>query len=142
MESIEQINYIKAPVETVYKALTTMEGLGQVWTKKLNVKPEIGFINEFDFDEGYLTKMRVIVLEEYTKIAWECIASDKEWIGTVISFDLSEKEDTTTVVLRHYNWKELTDFYRWCNYNWAMFLFSLKNYCENQIGLPYQDRIF
>lgn len=33
MESIEQINYLKVSVETVFKALTSEEGLGQVWTK-------------------------------------------------------------------------------------------------------------
>lgn len=32
IESIEQINYLKAPIATVYNALTTTEGLGQVWT--------------------------------------------------------------------------------------------------------------
>ena len=62
MERIEQINYIKTPIETVFTALTTEKGLGQVWTKKLKVEPKIGFINEFDFDEGYITKMKIIEL--------------------------------------------------------------------------------
>ncbi|PRD54654.1 SRPBCC family protein [Sphingobacterium gobiense] len=136
MERIEQINYIKAPATLVYKALTTEEGLGQVWTKKLKVKPEIGFINEFDFNEGYLTKMKIIELHANDKVVWECIASDEEWVGTGISFDLSEKNNTTTVVLRHYNWKDMTDYYRWCSYNWAMFLYRLKMYCENEKTLP------
>ena len=142
MESIEQINYIKAPVATVYNALTSEEGLGRVWTKKLKVKAEIGFINEFDFDEGYLTTMKIIELVENKRILWECVNSDQEWVGTNISFDLIEKDNTTTVVLKHFNWRERTDFYRWCSYNWAMFLFSLKTYCEEQKGLAYQDRQF
>ncbi|MEX0778522.1 MAG: SRPBCC domain-containing protein [Balneolales bacterium] len=142
MDSIEQINHIKAPVSIVYKALTSEEGLGQVWTTKLRVKPEVGFVNDFDFDEGYLTKMKIIDLQVDKKINWECIASDKEWVGTGISFELTEEDDTTTVILKHYNWREVTDFYRWCNYNWAMFLFSLKTYCEIQKGLPYQERKF
>lgn len=142
MESIEQINYIKAPVAVVYKALTSEEGLGEVWTKKLKVKPEIGFINEFDFDEEDLTKMEIITLEENSKIVWKCIASDKEWIGTGISFELTEKNNITTITLKHFDWRERTDFYRWCSYNWAMFLFSLKKYCENNKGLPYQERDF
>ncbi|MBB4118621.1 uncharacterized protein YndB with AHSA1/START domain [Mesonia hippocampi] len=142
MESIEQVNYIKAPIESVYQALTSEEGLGEVWTNKLKVKPEVGFVNEFDFDEGYITKMKTIELKENAKIIWECIASDKEWVGTTISFELSEKDNVTAVVLKHSNWRELTEFYQWCNYNWAMFLFSLKTYCENQKGLPYQERKF
>lgn len=130
MESIELINYIKAPASIIYQALISQEGLSQVWTNKLKVKPEIGFVNEFDFDEGYITKMKIIELEEHVKVHWECIDSDPEWIGTKISFDLSENGNTSKIVLNHYDWEEVTDFYRWCNYNWAMFLQSLKNYCE------------
>lgn len=131
MESIEQVNYIKVPVETVYKALTSEEGLSQIWTKKLKVRPEIGFVNEFDFDEGYITKFKTVELEENNKIVWECIVSDEEWIGTKVSFELTEKDNTTTVTLKHLNWRERTEFYRWCSYNWAMFLHRLKKYCEN-----------
>lgn len=131
MTSIEHINHIKAPVKTVYEALISAEGLGNVWTKKLKVKPEIGFVNEFDFDEGYITKFRIVELVENSKIVWECIASDEEWVGTKVSFELSEKDNVTTVILKHYHWRELTDFYRWCNYNWAMFLYRLKIYIEH-----------
>ncbi|MCK0159624.1 SRPBCC family protein [Allomuricauda sp. F6463D] len=131
MESIEIVNYVKTPIATVYKALTSEEGLGNVWTKKLIVKPEVGFVNEFDFDEGYITKFKIIELKENNKIVWECIASDEEWVGTKVSFELLEKGNKTTVTLKHFDWRERTDFYRWCNYNWAMFLFRLKNYCEN-----------
>tara|TARA_R110002020_G_scaffold452549_2_gene666964 strand:+ start:91 stop:501 length:411 start_codon:yes stop_codon:yes gene_type:complete len=132
MESIEQINYLKGSAATVYQALASQNGLGQIWTKKLLVKPEIGFINEFDFDEGYITKFKIVDLVENQKIVWECLASDAEWIGTKVSFGLSEKDSITTVILKHYDWRELTDYYRWCSYNWAMFLYRLKAYCENQ----------
>ena len=131
MESIEHINHIKAPIANVYNTLTTEKGLSQIWTKKLNVKPEVGFVNEFDFDEGYLTKFKIIELAENRKIVWECIASDKEWVGTKVSFELIEKDNKTTVTLTHFDWRERTDFYRWCNYNWALFLYRLKSYLES-----------
>jgi len=132
MENIEHLNTIKAPVGTVYKALTSEEGLGKVWTSKLTVKPEIGFVNEFDFDEGYLTKMKVIELLDNKAVTWECIESDEEWVGTHVNFALSEAKGITTIILRHTGWRELTDYYRWCNYHWAMFLFRLKKYCEEK----------
>ncbi|MFD2033882.1 SRPBCC domain-containing protein [Belliella marina] len=131
MESIEQINYIKASSAEIYKTITTEEGLGKIWTKKLKVKPEIGFVNEFDFGEESLTKMKIIALEENKKVIWECIESDQEWIGTSVSFELSEEGNKTKILLKHYDWRELTDYYRWCSYNWAMFLQRLKNHCEN-----------
>lgn len=139
MEKIEQINYIKSPIANVFEALTTQEGLGAIWTENLVVKPELGFINEFDFNDNYATKMKIAELSE-NRIVWECVASDPEWVGTGISFDLSEKDGVTAVILKHFDWRELTEFYRWCSYNWAMFLLSLKGYCEDGKGTPYQKR--
>ena len=48
MEKIEIINNIKAPASKIYEVLTTEKGLGTVWTPKLEVKSQIGFVNEFD----------------------------------------------------------------------------------------------
>lgn len=132
MAHIELVNYIKAPISTVYAILTQESGLYEIWTKKLTVKPEVGFVNEFDFDEGYITKMKIIALEQDKRIVWECIASDKEWVGTTISFELSEKNNRTTIVLKHEGWRAVTEFYGWCNYNWAMFLLRLKKHAENR----------
>jgi uncharacterized protein YndB with AHSA1/START domain len=142
MEKIEHINYIKSPISAVFTALTTQEGLGAFWTEELVVKPELGFINEFNFGDNDLTKMKITELSPNKRILWECIESDPEWIGTKISFDLIEKDGVTAVVLKHFNWRELTEFYQWCNYNWAMFLLSLKNYCEDGDGTPYLKRKF
>jgi len=130
MEKIEILNYIKAPASTVYEALTTEKGLGEVWTKKLNVKPEVGFVNEFDFNEETLTKMKILELNKNEGILWECVESDPEWVGTKVSFHLEEKDGITTLQLKHSGWRELTEYYRWCNYNWSMFLMRLKGYCE------------
>lgn len=142
MEKIEHIQYIKAPIAKVYETLTTQEGLGATWTMKLKVKPEIGFVNEFDFDDHYDTKMKIVELVKDKRILWDCIQSDPEWIGTKVSFDLSEKNGVVSVILKHLDWRELTEFYRMCNYNWAMFLYSVKTYCEEGKGLPYQNRKF
>lgn len=142
MEKIEHINYIKSPIATVYKTLTTQEGLYDVWTTELIVKPEVGFINEFDFGDNDTTKMKIVELSPNKRILWECVDSDTEWIGTKISFDLTEKDGVTSVVLKHFDWRELTEFYQWCNYNWAMFLLSLKSHCEDGEGIPYQKRKF
>ncbi|MCH8496243.1 MAG: SRPBCC domain-containing protein, partial [Balneolales bacterium] len=115
-----------------YDVLTTEKGLGAVWTPKLTVKPEIGFVNEFDFNEESLTKMKILELDKDFRILWECVESDPEWVGTRISFELKEENGVTTVLLKHSGWRELTEYYSWCNYNWSMFLMRLKKYCEEQ----------
>jgi uncharacterized protein YndB with AHSA1/START domain len=142
MADIEHINYIKVPAAIVYETLTTQKGLAEVWTNKLVVKPQIGFVNEFDFDDNYGTKMKIAELEENKRIVWDCIESDPEWVGTKITFDLSEKNGVTSIILRQLNWRAVTEFFMACNYNWAIFLLSLKQYCEEGKGLPYQQRTF
>ncbi|WP_164108519.1 MULTISPECIES: SRPBCC family protein [Sphingobacterium] len=133
MVSIELVNYIKAPASLIYQVLTTEEGLAKIWTKKLIVKPEVGFINEFDFNEAEITKMKIIELQENSRIYWECVDSDKEWIGTRVSFDLSERNNQTAVILKHSDWRAVTEYYQWCNYNWSMFLQRLKTHCESLV---------
>lgn len=144
MANIEHMQYIKVPAAKVYEAITTEKGLGATWTTRLIVKPEVGFINQFDFNDNYATKMKVVELVENKKVVWECVEADTEpeWVGTAISFELTEKEGNTVVLFGQLNWKEVTDSYRFCNYNWAIFLLSLKSYCETGTGTPYQLRVF
>lgn len=142
MVNIEQLQTIHAPATEVYKALTTAEGLSEVWTRVLTVHEQVGEVNEFHFGDNDLTKMEIVELIPSKRIEWLCTESDPEWIGTTVLFELIENGGKTDIILRHMNWKELTNFYRFCNYNWAMFLYSLKSYCEDGAGLPYQDRKF
>lgn len=142
MANIEHINYIKAPATKVYQTLTTQQGLAEVWTRKLIVQPTVGFVCSFDFNDNYATRMKVLDLHPNEYIHWECVFSDEEWIGTEIVFELTENDGATAVVLKQLNWNAVTEFYRYCNYNWAMFLYSLKSYCEEGKGMPFQERKF
>ncbi|ASZ14137.1 SRPBCC domain-containing protein [Chitinophaga pendula] len=142
MANIEHINYIKAPAAKVYETLTTQKGLAEVWTRKLIVQPTVDFVCSFDFNDNYATRMKVRDLRPNEYIRWECVFSDEEWIGTEIVFELTENKGTTALVLKQLHWKAVTEFYRYCNYNWAMFLYSLKSYCEEGKGMPFQERKF
>lgn len=142
MVNIEHLQTVNVPAAKVYETLTTAEGLSEVWTSELIVHKQIGSINEFRFGSNDINKMKIEELIPNRKVVWRCIDSDPEWIDTVISFDIEEKNGKSYVTLRHMNWKEVTPFYRSCNYNWAMFLYSLKSYCEQGEGLPYQKRKF
>lgn len=141
MAAIEHFNTIKVPVSKVYEALSTQQGLSEVWTMQLQVKPEIGFVNEFTFGNE-TDKMKVTRLIPNKLIEWECIDSAPEWIGTIISFELIDKGEKTDIRLKQDGWEEVGDFFRSCNYHWGWFLYSLKCYCEDGHGIPYQRRKF
>lgn len=142
MANIEHLQTVRVPASKVYEILTTAEGLSKIWTNELIINNQIGLINEFRFGSDDITKMRIEELITDKKVVWQCIDSDAEWIGTTISFDIQEKNGKSNITLRHMNWREVTPFYRSCNYNWAIFLYSLKSYCEDGEGIPYHKRKF
>jgi len=43
--------------------------------------------------------MKITELQWGKRVEWLVIESDPQWVGTVISFDRSEKNNLTTVVL-------------------------------------------
>lgn len=140
--AIEHIQYVRATPAQVYDALTSQQGLAEVWTDTLTVQAVMGAVNEFHFGDAGSVKVKIVEWLPRSRLAWRCLESDPQWVGTQISFDLERRDDSTAVVLRHEGWREVTEFYRWCNYNWAMFLYSLKSYCEDGAGLPFQRRRF
>ncbi len=142
MADIEHIQYINAPAQRVFAALSEERGLGEIWTRTLSVEAKLGAVNEFRFGDEVPTLMKITELENSRRMVWHCIESEPEWVGTDVSFDLTEADGKTAVTLKHMNWRAVTEYFRSCNYNWAMFLYSLKTYCEAGEGLPYQKRDF
>ncbi len=137
MEHIRHYLLIDAPIEAVYEALTTQQGVEGWWTKEAVIKPEVGFLNEFIFGDAYHNAMRVTQLKPNEYVEWLVIRGDKEWVDTNICFVLQEKDGRTVVDFTHKNWRKATDFYGSCNYHWAFYLRSLKLLCETGTGNPF-----
>lgn len=142
MYQIATMNYINSPVETVYKSLTSKEGLSSVWTTDCQVKNKVGETCIFGFGNEEPTEFRIVELIPNKEITWICTASDPEWIGTQVSFELKYHNGKTAITLVHSGWKSPSEFFNWCSYNWSFFLHSLKLHCEEGAGIPFQERKF
>ncbi len=135
MEDILHRVVIKATPEKIYEAITTQQGIEAWWCKHTKAKPALGFVNVFVFGQDR-SEMKVSELDPGKRVAWECIDSIDEWIGTRVSFDLEQKNEKTILRFTHGGWRAVTDMYAGCNYNWALFMKSLKSYCETGTGEP------
>jgi uncharacterized protein YndB with AHSA1/START domain len=135
MADIRHKLVIKVNPEKVYKAITTQEGIESWWCKQTTAKPEIGFTNVFVFAQNRI-EMKVTELSSNKKVAWQSIGAVEEWLGTTVTFELEEKEGNTILRFAHAGWKEVTDTFAMCNFDWAIFLKSLKSYCETGTGEP------
>ena len=128
---------INATPETVYQALTTQAGLAGWWTPTAEAKPETGSIARFPFGPDYHKEMEVTKLKPFEQVQWRCLTGYDDWMGTTLTFDMAPHQNGTLLFFHHDGWKEYTPGFASCNYDWAMFLRSLKLLCETGKGLPY-----
>ncbi|MBI3805640.1 MAG: SRPBCC domain-containing protein [Nitrospirae bacterium] len=132
---------IKAPAAQVYQALTTLEGLGHWWTEEVSGDGRIGGKIEFVFRKktGELLGkmvMEVQALNAPKEVRWRCVDGPPEWVGTDVTFQLSEQDNQTTLLFGHRNWREAIEFTSHCSMKWAVFLLSLREYVETGKGKP------
>ena len=132
---------IKSSAAKVYKALSTIDGLAHWWTDDVEGDEKIGGKIEFTFrsktgDEIGKMIMEVQKLNEQKEVQWRCIDGPAEWIGTDITFQLSQQDDQIIVIFGHRNWREAVEFTAHCSMKWAVFLLSLREYVETGKGRP------
>ena len=70
---------------------------------------------------------------------WRFKSGPEEWIGTDVTFELSEDGDFTSILFAHKNWREEVEFMAHCSMKWASFLLSLKELGETGKGKPAPD---
>ena len=139
MAAIKHLLIIKSPAEKIYSAITSKEGIINWWTPQTEIGDKTGDKNIFDFGTRYHNEMKIINLVYNKRVEWECIEGDKGWIGTTFVFEIQEKDNVSELKFTHGNWKEETDFFASCNFQWGYYLNSLKLYCECGKGSPFQS---
>lgn len=132
---------IKAPLSKVYAALSTVEGVAGWWTRETsgdsrpggNVK--VCFRSPTGEEKGRMA-FEFVKLAPNSGVSWRFTSGPEEWIGTDVTFDLSEQDGQTLITFGHRNWREAIDFMAHCSMKWATFLLSLRELVETGKGKP------
>jgi uncharacterized protein YndB with AHSA1/START domain len=145
MPDIRHRVVISAPLESVYQAVATTEGVSEWWTRD-GVRGESTEGSKVEFYFGSpepAAVMEVTRLDPKGRVDWNCIEGADEWVGTKLSFDLTPKDDETVVLFTHADWRDPSEFMAHCSARWAYFLLSLKSLAETGKGTPFpQDLKF
>jgi uncharacterized protein YndB with AHSA1/START domain len=132
---------VKAPVSHVYAAVSTVEGVASWWTKETSGSSTLGgtigvrFLAADGREIGSMN-MEVVALDSNKQVHWRFTAGPEEWVGTDVTFNLSQEGDYTIVLFRHQNWREANEFMSHCSMKWAIFMLSLKQLVETGKGTP------
>jgi len=132
---------ISAPLESVYEAVATTEGISEWWTRN-GVRGESSEGSKLEFFFGQpnpAAVMEVARLDPSGHVSWNCVDGADEWVGTKLTFDLNHKDDETVVLFTHADWREPVEFMAHCSARWAYFLLSLKSYLEAGKGTPFPE---
>jgi uncharacterized protein YndB with AHSA1/START domain len=131
---------IAAPAETIYRALTTEDGIRAWWTSDVKMDASAGGKAAFGFF-GHSTEfqMRIEQLTPSALVRWQCTGgSSPDWVGTWQEFIL-EPQDDGEVLLKfcHGGWERGGDHCHFCNTTWGHLLVCLKDYAERGMKNPY-----
>jgi uncharacterized protein YndB with AHSA1/START domain len=132
---------IRSSAARVYKALSTIEGLANWWTEETKGEEQVGGKIQFTFrtETGDIKGQMVMEVQELNpqkNVRWCCVEGPAEWIGTDITFELSQQDDQIIIIFGHRNWREAIEFMAHCSMKWAVFLLSLREYVETGKGKP------
>ena len=85
---------IAAPAETIYRALTTEDGIRAWWTTDVTMAAHAGGRAVFGFF-GHSTEfqMRISAIEPFSLVRWQCTGgSAPDWVGTTQEFILEPQD--------------------------------------------------
>jgi uncharacterized protein YndB with AHSA1/START domain len=122
---------VRTSPKTVFKALTTVDGLRHWWTTETTGSSRLGGALNFGF-----CKMKVLELKPNKLVKWRCVSGPDEWVGTEVTFHLKHSSGQTYVLFKHAGWKKPVEFMHHCSTKWATFLLSLKDLLERDEGRP------
>ncbi|MGW8566991.1 SRPBCC family protein [Isoptericola sp. NPDC055881] len=140
VDILHRIGVTTPTPQTVYDALTTVDGLAGWWTEKTTGDAGPGGTLEFRFPAGGFD-MEVVELRPQERVAWRVVGGPEEWVGTTIEWDLRQDGDWTIVLFAHRGWREPVEFMHHCSTKWATFLLSLKALAEDGAGAPSPDDV-
>jgi uncharacterized protein YndB with AHSA1/START domain len=134
MFSIKHLFHISTPIDKVYNALATIEGLKNWWTAETTGGDKVSDTIQFRFSGHGSVGVEITALQPGKKVSWKCVESQHGWVDTTFTFSLDENEGKTRVRFSHDGWKEQDDYYAICNFSWGRYMESLRQYCQTGKG--------
>ena len=100
----------------------------------------MGALYNFNFTDQYDWYAVVTKLEVNTCCTWKMTRSDDDWAPTSFGFELESADIGTTLKFFHQDWKAQNEHFKVASYCWAILLKGLKDYLENGLVIPFEER--
>lgn len=130
---------IAADPETVYRAVSTPEGVAGWFTTGAEIGEGVGALHRLSFPGAPMTwDFRIDEAAAGKRLAQTVVAGPPQWIGTEIVYALEAHPEGGTVVrFDHMGFAEIDDMFREVTMGWAGMFGRLKEYLETGTPVPY-----
>ncbi len=139
MPNIRHLIVIDASPGTVYSAVTSQGGFAAWWTTEVSAGE--GSNLRLHFGPDYFKELRQVETLANRRAVFKVVQGHPQWLKTEIVFNLRPDGKSTQLFFEHNGWKDYTDLYSQCSYDWSIFLRSLKLYCETGTGKPFPNHM-
>lgn len=120
---------IAAPLEKVFAAVSTEDGLKGWWAKDTKQQGDT-FIFSFS-NKQYVAKFKITDKQENKLIRMDALEGmSKQWAKSYLLFELAERGGETVLTFTHGNWERQDQEFAMCNTNWGKLMFHLKEFTE------------
>ena len=132
---------INSSSERVFETVSTPYGLDNWWTQRSSGKQEIGSVFNLFFTEEYNWFAEISILKHNEQIEFTMVKAMADWMPTSFGFILKEEQrGVTSVQFYHKNWDSVSKEYRVASFCWANLLRQMKQYLEQGIITPFNER--
>ena len=132
---------VDADAATIYRAISTAEGLRSFWTADADAEATVGAHARFGFPEAPVDlRMEITALEPDARVTWQCLGDFPYWAGTTIEWLIGPDPSGSgsRVMFRHAGWP--ADYpdaeFGLVNFVWGQIVGRLKGYAETGVSQP------
>ena len=129
---------IAAEPGTVYRALTTTDGVAAWWTTRNETSATVGDVNRYWFPDAPLSwDLKVTDTVDGELVATHCVGGPPPWIGTDVRWSLASTSEGTRVIFDHTGFATVDEMFRIVTLGWAQMILRLKEYAESGSAVPF-----
>ncbi len=130
----------KCSREEMFNAISKPQEIEKWWATKSEGVVELGGSLFLTFEDLTTLKFKYDEIVPNEKLVLTCFDSFKSWDKTQLVFELREKDDQVFLTHTHQNIDpEDVESLIYFSSKWTVYLLSLKQYLETNIGTPYPN---
>ncbi|MGA9967466.1 MAG: hypothetical protein WBQ10_19875, partial [Terriglobales bacterium] len=118
MATIRHSISIDASPDRIFPLVSSGHGFSQWWAADVSEDVPRNIVSLGFFDRATVYNLKPVRIVTPTEAEWAC-QSGEEWNGTVLLFDLPQKQDRSLLRFSHMDWRAETDYFVACTTTWG-----------------------